>query len=69
MRASALAPSISFARFSTCRSVSPRATKSRSRRMICPARKACSAARSIASRTGGIGRFWSASSSRMQPFK
>ena len=49
--ASALASSISFGRFSTCRSLSPRATNWRSRRMIWPARSACSAARSIASRS------------------
>ena len=37
--ASALASSISFVRLSTRRSLSPRATKSRNRRMISPARK------------------------------
>ena len=48
--ASALASSTSFFTSSTRRSLSPRATKSRKRRMICPARSACSAALSMASR-------------------
>ena len=48
--ASALASSTSLVMLSTRRSLSPRATKSRRRRMIWPARSACSAALSRASR-------------------
>ena len=48
--ASALASSTSLVMLSTCRSLSPRDTKSRSRRMIWPARSAWSAALSSASR-------------------
>ena len=52
-RASVLASSISLARFSIRRSLSPRDTNSRKRRMIWPARSAWSAALPSASRSSG----------------
>ena len=54
-------------RFSIWRSLSPRATNSRKRRMIWPARRACSAARSSASLTLGTASLWPESSRRRRP--
>jgi hypothetical protein len=66
--ASALASSTSFLTLSTRRSLSPRATKSRKRRMICPARKACSAALSMAWRSNAERSSVLFSSNRREPF-
>ena len=67
--ASALASSTSLVMFSTRRSLSPRATKSRRRRMILPARSACSDALPRASRSIGSFSAPSFSINRCEPLR